>query len=105
IAAQHTLYISPELLIWTVSGEVLLVVILGGIGTLVGPVIGAIILIMMKHELSNYTDYWHMIVGVVLILAVLAGGRGVYGQIEVWLEAFFKPKAPKNPKVKEQDLA
>ena len=111
IAAQHTLYISPELLIWTVSGEVLLVVILGGIGTLVGPVIGAIILIMMKHELSNYTDYWHMIVGVVLILAVLAGGRGVYGQIEVWLEAFFKPQAPKEPKEpteskeKEQDLA
>ena len=49
-----------------------------------------------------------MIVGVVLILAVLAGGRGVYGQIEVWLEAFFKPQTPKEPtesKEKEQDLA
>lgn len=92
IAAQHTLYISPELLIWTVSGEVLLVVILGGIGTLIGPVIGAIILVMLKHELSNYTDYWHMIVGIVLIIAVLAGGRGVFGQIEHWVKALNAPK-------------
>ena len=85
IAAQHTLYISPELLIWTTSGEALIVVILGGLGTLIGPVIGAILLVFMKHEISNYTDYWHAFVGLVLIFTVLAGGRGVFGQIEYWL--------------------
>lgn len=104
LAAQHTLYISPELLIWTVSGEVLLVVILGGIGTLIGPVIGAIMLVMMKHELSNYTDYWHMIVGLALIFAVLAGGRGVFGQIEYWLKTWHNPRSP-NTQSKESDLA
>jgi len=105
LAAQHTLYISPELLIWTVSGEVLLVVILGGIGTLIGPVVGAIMLVMLKHELSNYTDYWHMVVGMVLIFAVLAGGRGIFGQIEYWLITRHSPKTPHLPPAKEKDLA
>jgi len=82
LAAQHTQFVSPELLFWTVSGEVLVVVILGGLGTLVGPVIGAALLVLLKHEVSAYTDHWHMVVGAVLIATVLAGGRGIYGQAE-----------------------
>jgi branched-chain amino acid transport system permease protein len=84
LAAQHTLYISPELLFWTVSGEILIVVILGGLGTLVGPIVGAVLFVMLKHEVSEYTNHWHMVVGLVLIAAVLAGGRGIFGQIEYW---------------------
>lgn len=86
IAAQHTQYISPELLFWTVSGEVLIVVILGGLGTLIGPMIGAIAFILLKHEASAYTDHWHIIVGLLLIAIVVSGGRGLYGQAEHWLE-------------------
>ena len=82
LAAQHTLYISPELLIWTVSGEALVVVILGGLGTLVGPVIGAVLFVLLRHELSAFTDHWHMVIGVVLIAAVLVGGRGIFGGVE-----------------------
>jgi len=82
LAAQHTQYVSPELLFWTVSGEALVVVILGGLGTLVGPAIGAALLVLLKHEVSAYTDHWHMVIGIVLIATVLVGGRGVYGQIE-----------------------
>lgn len=85
LAAQHTQYISPELLFWTVSGEALIVVILGGLGTLIGPLIGAIAFVLMKHELSGYTDHWHIVVGLVLIAAVLAGGRGIFGQCEEWV--------------------
>ena len=86
IAAQHTQYISPELLFWTISGEVLIVAILGGSGTLIGPAIGAVVFVLLKHEISNYTDHWHMFVGAALILTVLAGGRGIYGQLEHWLK-------------------
>ncbi|MBK0328147.1 branched-chain amino acid ABC transporter permease [Rhodobacteraceae bacterium F11138] len=82
LAAQRTQYISPELLFWTVSGEALVVVILGGIGTLIGPLIGAIAFVLLKHEVSAYTNHCHMVVGLVLIFAVLAGGRGIFGQIE-----------------------
>ncbi|PLX39140.1 MAG: branched-chain amino acid ABC transporter permease [Hyphomicrobiales bacterium] len=85
LAAQHTMYISPSLLFWTVSGEALIVVILGGLGTLVGPLIGAVLFVFLKHEVSSHTDHWHMVIGLVLIATVLAGGRGIWGQIEFWL--------------------
>jgi len=85
LAAQHVLYISPELLVWTVSGEVLIVVILGGLGTLIGPLVGAVIFVLLKDAISDYTDHWHIVIGLLLIATVLAGGRGIYGQIEHWL--------------------
>ncbi len=82
MAAQHTQFVSPELLLWTLSGEALVVVILGGLGTLVGPLVGAIALVFVKHEISSVTHYWHLFIGIALILTVLAGGRGLYGQFE-----------------------
>jgi branched-chain amino acid transport system permease protein len=85
VAAQHTMFISPELLLWTVSGEVLIIVILGGLGTLVGPVVGATIFVLLKHRVSDLTTHWHIVIGLLLIATVLAGGRGIYGQAEHWL--------------------
>ncbi len=86
IAAQQTMFVSPELMLWTVSGTVLMVVILGGVGTLIGPALGAIIWVFLKHEVSSITIYWHVIVGAILIIAIVAGGRGIYGQIEYMIE-------------------
>jgi len=86
LAAQQTQFVSPLLLVWTLSGEVLIVVILGGIGTLVGPVIGAVLLVLLKHEISEYTDYWHLWVGLALIVTVMSGGRGLYGSLEPLLD-------------------
>jgi branched-chain amino acid transport system permease protein len=82
LAAQHTQFISPGLLHWTVSGEALVVVILGGLGTLVGPVLGAAVFVFLKHEIQAETDYWHLFVGLVLIAVVVSGGRGLYGTLE-----------------------
>jgi ABC-type branched-subunit amino acid transport system permease subunit len=82
LAAQHSMFVSPEMMTWTVSGEALVTVILGGLGTLAGPVVGAVLLVFLKHLVSGMTAYWHMIIGAVLILAVVAGGRGVYGGLE-----------------------
>ena len=79
LAAMHTQFISPELLHWTTSGEVLIMVILGGLGTLVGPVIGAAIVILLRHELSSYTDYWGFWLGAFLIAVVVSRGNGVTG--------------------------
>lgn len=82
LSAQHTQYISPGLLSWTVSGEALVVVILGGIGTLVGPVLGAILFVILKHEISGLTPYWHAIVGLILITVVMSRANGIFGFIE-----------------------
>ncbi|MDQ0316473.1 branched-chain amino acid ABC transporter permease [Amorphus orientalis] len=86
IAAQQTMFVSPELLVWMVSGTVLMVVIFGGIGTLVGPAVGAVVWVFLKHEISSITVHWHMIAGAVLIITIVAGGRGLYGQIEYMIE-------------------
>ena len=82
LAAQHIMYISPGLLSWTVSGEALVVVILGGLGTLVGPMIGAAAFVVLKHELSAVTTYWHLVVGVILIGVVMSRANGIFGWIE-----------------------
>lgn len=82
MAAQHTQFISPGLLHWTVSGEALVVVILGGLGTLIGPVLGAAVFVFLKHEVQAHSDYWHLVVGLVLIAVVVSGGRGLYGTLE-----------------------
>lgn len=84
LAAQHMQFISPAMMVWTASGEVLVVLILGGIGTLVGPVLGAAVFVALKYWSAGWTDHWHLIIGAVLIAVVLAGGHGIYGQFERW---------------------
>lgn len=83
LAAQHSMFISPGLLSWTVSGEALVVVILGGLGTLVGPLVGATAFVSLKHEVATYTNHWHLIVGAILIAVVMTRANGLFG----WLEA------------------
>nr|WP_210730578.1 branched-chain amino acid ABC transporter permease [Roseibacterium persicicum] len=83
LAAQHIMFISPGLLNWTVSGEALVVVILGGLGTLVGPLVGAVAFVVMKHQLGEVTTYWHLVVGIVLIAVVMSRANGIFG----WAEA------------------
>ena len=82
LAAMHTQFITPQLLHWTTSGEVLIMVILGGLGTLIGPIIGAAIVILLRHELSSYTDYWGFWLGLFLIAMVMSRANGVVGLFE-----------------------
>jgi branched-chain amino acid transport system permease protein len=82
LSAQHTMYISPQLLSWTTSGEVLVMVILGGLGTMIGPVIGAAVLVLLRHELSDVTRYWGFWLGLVLIFFVMGGRNGIVGWVE-----------------------
>lgn len=99
LSAQHTMFISPQLLHWTTSGEVLVMGILGGLGTLVGPVIGAALITLLRHELSDLTDYWGLWLGVFLILAVMGGKNGVVG----WLEAGWNAIARRGQNKKPND--
>lgn len=82
LIAQHISFISPQLLHWTTSGQILVMVILGGLGTLIGPLIGAAVVVLLKHELSQYTDYWGFWLGLFLIAVVLSGRNGIVGALE-----------------------
>lgn len=79
LAANQSEFVSPGLMHWTRSGEVMIMVILGGMGTLFGPIFGAIALLMMEEVLAAYTEHWMIILGPVLILVVLFARRGIYG--------------------------
>jgi branched-chain amino acid transport system permease protein len=107
IAAQQTMFVSPEMMSWMMSGEALVIVILGGLGTLVGAAVGAVLFVFLQHEVSEVTRYWHMVVGLVLILVVVLGNRGAYGQIEHLLERRKKvaPKASALEVAAEKDAS
>ena len=76
-----TQYVSPDYLHWSLSGKFLVIVILGGIGSLFGGFYGALILLGLEEVLSSYTEHWHLIVGLVLIIMVLTSRQGFYASI------------------------
>ena len=79
LLVNHTEYLTPEFLHWTRSGEIMFMVILGGMGTLVGPVVGAVALLLLEDVLSAWTTHWQMILGPILLLVVLFAKRGLVG--------------------------
>jgi len=81
LMANQTEFVSPSLMQWTVSGEILVMVILGGVGTLFGPVLGAAALLLLEEFLSRYTEHWMLFLGPILIFVVLFARRGLYGSI------------------------
>ncbi len=81
LIANQTEFVSPSLMHWTRSGEIMVMVILGGMGTLLGPVFGAAALLLLEEVLSTWTEHWMIVLGPVLIFVVLFARRGVYGWI------------------------
>ena len=74
-------FVSPPDIELMVSVEALLMVILGGTGSLIGPFLGAVILVFMKNYLSIYVGRWLMILGATYILTVLFIPKGIYGGV------------------------
>jgi branched-chain amino acid transport system permease protein len=73
--------ISPDAFFWTTSGEALLMVIIGGTGTLWGAVLGAAAFILLQSLVSTYTERWMLILGLTFILFVLFAPGGIIGVI------------------------
>ena len=72
---------------WSMSGEVILMTLLGGVGTLFGPVFGAGIVISLQNLLADKVGSWvTVIIGVIFVLCVLAFRKGVVGELQAWLE-------------------
>lgn len=79
LLANLQTFVSPGLLHWQQSGELMIMVILGGIGTLYGPVLGATALILLEETLASWTDHWMIVLGPILIFVVLFARRGLFG--------------------------
>ena len=72
-------FVSPDYLQVVRSAEVLLMVILGGAGTLIGPAIGAALIVLLDNVVSTYTERWLLVLGVIYVVVALFAPRGIIG--------------------------
>jgi branched-chain amino acid transport system permease protein len=66
---------------WTRSGDLIVMAVLGGMGTVFGPVIGAVALLVLEEALSGVTEYWQIIIGPIFLLVVLFARGGIDGML------------------------
>ncbi|QBY01281.1 branched-chain amino acid ABC transporter permease [Rhodophyticola sp. CCM32] len=74
-------FVSPTMFSWQTSGEIMVFVIIGGVARLFGPVVGAVLFILLEHLLGGLSDYWHIYLGALLLLIVLFARGGVIGTL------------------------
>ncbi|MBN9671837.1 branched-chain amino acid ABC transporter permease [Roseibium aggregatum] len=74
-------FVSPAMFSWQMSGEIMILVILGGVGRLYGPVVGAIVFVALEHVLGDLSDYWHIYLGLLLLTVVLFVRGGLIGAV------------------------
>jgi branched-chain amino acid transport system permease protein len=74
-------FISPTMFSWHTSGEIMIFVILGGVGRLFGPVAGAALFILLEHMLGGVSDYWKIFLGALLLAVVLFARGGLIGTL------------------------
>ena len=74
-------FVSPSMFSWQTSGEIMIFVILGGIARLCGPVIGAAVFILLEQILGDLSQFWHIYLGVLLLVVVLFAKGGLTGLI------------------------
>ena len=72
-------FISPAELSLVLSAEGLLMVILGGAGTLYGPALGAVVVVFLRNLVSGYTERWLLVLGLIYLLVVLCAPNGIVG--------------------------
>jgi branched-chain amino acid transport system permease protein len=82
LLANHTSFISPAIMHWTRSGDLIVMVVLGGLGSLFGPVIGAVVFLLLQEGLSRVTEYPDLILGPVLLLVAIYVHGGIGGLLE-----------------------
>ncbi len=94
LLANRTDFVSPDMMHWTRSGDLIIMVVLGGMGTLFGPLLGTVGFLLVEEILSSYTEYWQLFFGPLLILIVIFGKGGIDGLIQALANLVErKPKA------------
>jgi branched-chain amino acid transport system permease protein len=92
LLANHTEFVSPVMMYWTRSGDLIVMVVLGGMASVFGPLIGAVTLLVLEEVLSDITEYWQIILGPLLLLVVLFARGGIDGILSNWRQYFGSTK-------------
>lgn len=90
-------YVSTDILHWSLSGDALVMVVLGGSGTILGPALGAAIFMLLKNVVSSHTELWQFWIGAVFILSVMYLRQGVYGTVAAWLPGWLARRRGQAP--------
>ncbi|WP_306391933.1 branched-chain amino acid ABC transporter permease [Telluria beijingensis] len=85
LLANLNAYASPALMSWQLSGELIVIVVIGGMGTVFGPFLGALLFIGLEEIMKSQTEHWMLVVGPIIVLVALAGRDGVMGGLH-WLD-------------------
>jgi branched-chain amino acid transport system permease protein len=81
LLANHTEFVSPAMMHWTRSGDLIIMAVLGGMGTVLGPIVGAVALLLLEEALSGITEHWQIIMGPLLLAIVLFARGGLDGML------------------------
>ncbi|GAA6178463.1 branched-chain amino acid ABC transporter permease [Sulfitobacter pacificus] len=74
-------FVSPTMFSWHISGEIMIFIILGGVGRLFGPFVGAALYILLEHFLGGLSEYWFIYLGAILLGVVLFAKGGIIGKL------------------------
>ncbi len=91
LLANLNAYASPSSMSWSVSGELIVMVVLGGMGSVFGPVLGALAFLGVEEVLKAYTEHWMAVFGLAIVAVPLLGKAGLMGLLTRWSRA---PQAP-----------
>ena len=72
-------FVSPELMFFSVSGNAVVTVVLGGVGTLIGPIMGSILLTSFKSVIGTWTSHHHIVIGLIFVIIVISAPKGLAG--------------------------
>src|SRR3546814_8501414 len=92
-----TQFASPSYMSWETSGEMIVMVMLGGIGTLIGPLLGALAMILTEEWLKSLTQHWMVIFGPLIILVVITSRQGIVGLVRQFGQRLPAARTPDPP--------
>jgi branched-chain amino acid transport system permease protein len=78
-------FVSPELMFFSVSGNAVVTVVLGGVGTLIGPILGSVLLTAFKSIIGTWTVHHHIVIGIIFVVIVVAAPKGISGLLAKYL--------------------
>ena len=75
----------PDFAYWTISGEAVFMILLGGMGVFLGPLVGAVVLLLLSDTVTRFTEYFGLVLGVVILCFALGLRKGLLGSaLELW---------------------
>jgi branched-chain amino acid transport system permease protein len=78
-------FVSPELMFFSVSGNAVVTVVLGGVGTLIGPILGSVLLTSFKSIIGTWTVHHHIVIGIIFVVIVVSAPKGLAGLLAKYL--------------------